>query len=518
MDTPQYEVKRVRQDETVADVSYEMPIIEAVDELAVMPKFDATAVKIDEPKLQGMSSPKRVVAPQNKVKDTIEEDSNKPQNSSFIKKIGKWLSGLFQAEEEIPEVKVAEPKAKPTRNTNPRNKKRQGPNTRKNNNRRDETSADDKTPSKNVKGNKSAQTSKNQKPTSQTKPVSDKPKEEKVAEKRQRRDTRKKVRTSPKRKAEKEIITTSVDVIEAETKPEIVEVEIKEQVQGNEEQNTREERPRNRRSPRHLRSQGQRRKKPESNPDIKPMYDEQNEVTTDPVKTRYPNPKEIAETEAAETSVNEVVIAETVEVAEVQTLNTEIAEKPIVNKINVVEEPVVEINTEERTEVQPDLPLELPNADAAENDVLPDSVDETTVQDQNQSSLVEEKTDQNNVEQSNNDIQKADVTTEDSDVNVNVEVTAKEASSEVEVVETSVAEKVEPVKAVKPKPIKKVLKQTTAKGKASSPMTKPITVNTVNELPTESFSVEQRSTVSSSGKQAMVANASNHASATATKP
>ena len=49
MDTPQYEVLRVKNDETVVEASYELPVKEAELEEAKMPKFDKSAAKRDEP-------------------------------------------------------------------------------------------------------------------------------------------------------------------------------------------------------------------------------------------------------------------------------------------------------------------------------------------------------------------------------------------------------------------------------------------------------------------------------------
>ena len=72
MDTPQYEVLRVKNDETIAEASYDISIKEAEIEEAKMPKFDKEAIKRDAPLIQamgqGMTAPN--VAPANETAKT----------------------------------------------------------------------------------------------------------------------------------------------------------------------------------------------------------------------------------------------------------------------------------------------------------------------------------------------------------------------------------------------------------------------------------------------------------------
>ncbi len=104
MDSPQYEVLRVRKDESVAEASYDIAITEAKVEEAVMPKFDVDAVKRDEPALQGMSAPKNG-APQAKQKPNtapVKVEEKQPSESLFAG-IVKWFKALFAEEVKVEE-------------------------------------------------------------------------------------------------------------------------------------------------------------------------------------------------------------------------------------------------------------------------------------------------------------------------------------------------------------------------------------------------------------------------------
>ena len=112
MDTPQYEVLRVKNDETVEEASYELPVKQAELEEAKMPKFDKASAKRDEPLIQGMTAPSR--APRSESSAVAVDKTplaNKEKPSGFFA----WLKSLFVAEEVIEEVKEVAPSQKPRR-------------------------------------------------------------------------------------------------------------------------------------------------------------------------------------------------------------------------------------------------------------------------------------------------------------------------------------------------------------------------------------------------------------------
>jgi len=288
MDTPQYEVLRVKNDETTAEASYEISIKKAELEEAKMPKFDKEIAKPDEPVIQamgqGMTAP-NVVKAEDTVVATKAEKVEKP--TGFFA----WLKGLFSPEEVVAEpTPEVVPESKPKRQDNRPQRGRQGQRRNNSRNNRNGNRNDDRTKNKNTKTdnvatntrddakkpqNKSKSQPQNRKPEhDRNKPVKD----EVVKERRQRRSNRKKVRANnPEKVNTEQAIATQKTNKKASTN------EIKataEQVKASENTNTevnspelntstdvtREERPRNRRSPRHLRSNGQRRrreKKPE---------------------------------------------------------------------------------------------------------------------------------------------------------------------------------------------------------------------------------------------------------------
>jgi ribonuclease E len=197
MDTPQYEVVRVKTDETTLEASYELPVKQAELEEAKMPKFDKTVAKRDEPVIQGMSAPKRIAQVESKPNNTTQKVSSKKQSTGFFT----WLKSLFtteQAEEQIKETSPQKPHRSQGRRDNQTGKRR---NNRGNNrNRNDDItknnvstkqheSKNDRTKSNNNQ-NKSKQQSRKPELTDKDKVV----KQQQIAVKRQRRTNRKKVR------------------------------------------------------------------------------------------------------------------------------------------------------------------------------------------------------------------------------------------------------------------------------------------------------------------------------------
>ncbi len=335
MDTPQYEVIRVRKDETIAEASYDIPVNEGVSEEAVMPKFEQEPVKKDEPVLQGMSAPKKapIQAKPSNVKS--QKSEKQPESKGLIASIISFFGGLFK--EEVKEEKPAQRqnnkgrKPQERRQNRSRNAQRKG---NRNDNREDKR-GDKSAVSKDVKEERTSKQSR--KPQTERQP---KPKEEKVAEKRQRRKVRKKVRvtedaakqTDTAQQASKQVDVkvqpTSKKAEPANVATPEVSVESNGEIvasdaitaQTNESKAKNESRQRNRRSPRHLRSHGQRRRSQEDASNEKAKDDSQavekananeevhGEITIDPVEARYPAADNVdAVQQSSTTTANEKV-------------------------------------------------------------------------------------------------------------------------------------------------------------------------------------------------------------------
>jgi len=363
MDTPQYEVLRVKNDETVANASYDISIKEAELEEAKMPKFDKEAAKRDEPLIQamgqGMAAPKVAPVSESTSATALKQPApTKGNPTGFFA----WLKGLFTSEEVVKEEKAPESKPKHQDNRG-QQRGRQGQrrgNTRNNRggNRNDERK-NERTNDRNAKTgdkNRNARVDRDDanKQTPKTKgqnrkPVHDKNKpvkEEVVTERRQRRTNRKKVRVTKTKVEQEAVIHASTgDTI---NKPEITaksansEVVSTDPVVNDSEQEAtldnkanKEERSRNRRSPRHLRSNGQRRRRDKKPEDVVQdssvnVAEEHNEA----IEARYPETENL-ETENSVTEVTEVTAKE------VETNKA----KPVVS------EPITS------AEIQQDLPL-----------------------------------------------------------------------------------------------------------------------------------------------------------------
>jgi ribonuclease E len=206
MDTPQYEVLRVRTDESVEEASYEKTITEAAVEEAVMTKYDKQASKKDEPALQGMSSPKQAApTPVSKpaVPVTIEKES-----AGLFDGLIKWAKTLFATEEVAP--KVVEPVKKPENSSADRRpqrgrqgQRRNNRNDNRNTNRNDKRNEPRNEVHSEVKANinEKNETINDNQDNKQNRPPrkpqverNTKPKEDKVTVRRQRRNNRNKVR------------------------------------------------------------------------------------------------------------------------------------------------------------------------------------------------------------------------------------------------------------------------------------------------------------------------------------
>ncbi|TMP39050.1 ribonuclease E, partial [Pseudoalteromonas rubra] len=332
METPHYDVVRLRKDDVPESVSYEQVVTPEV-EVAAAP-IAAPIVK-EEPVLKGVAMPTAPAPAPQPAEATKQPQSQKKvaEEAGLLSRIGKWLKGLFGSEEEQKEEE--QPKQQPrqrqdNRRRNQQRRKNRNRNDRRNDERNDNRKAEQDTSdtksrkdeqsdnqersegrnkrrrqnqrrrNDSDKAKQSSEQSAEQKQDNAEQANQDKP----VKPRRQRRNLKKKVRVEgesnnaqttevsadvqpevtdiPVQKPEQEqAVTTNVA---KEAAPQKVEAkvqhasetpaeEVAEQTQHNqkveessEEDKEQREQPRtrSRRSPRHLRAAGQKRKRNES--------------------------------------------------------------------------------------------------------------------------------------------------------------------------------------------------------------------------------------------------------------
>ncbi|MBO9490765.1 ribonuclease E [Endozoicomonas sp. G2_1] len=550
MDSPQYEVVRVRRDETVAEASYEMPIQEAKVEEAVMPKFNAEAVKRDEPALQGMTAPKR--AP--KVEPKAEPVKEQSKEKGLMAKIGAWFSGLFNNE---PEVEQVPEKPKRARNDNRRKPRKPRQNQRRNQRPKGDENKVEERENRGNQANRN-QANKTKKPNrnkTDKERNQQQPKEEKVAERRQRRNNRKKVRVAEQDSA----VTQTDQSVATETARKPVANEHKNSERKNTEakkakanntsqqaqveesveqaqnsannqprpdksENGKEERSRNRRSPRHLRSHGQKRRKQHNNADAST---EENQVvqeqpaTEDPIEARYPeaSPEETSAVKAPESTVETVS-------QDSDALNQEakaLAEQALKQELNALDTTDAESINETREEQQ-NLPLEetatvaaADTTEVVEQSTVADSVQQNDV-DENQQTF--EFTEQEQAQDNESTSEQAETT----DVVAEVEQTTEPQSNveSLETTELAAPEVSEPVTATEQDSEQSseqvaVFAKPSYSARATSPMAKPETTNHLGEIPTDFLANADRIAYQASGRAAIVADVQSKSSSEATK-
>jgi len=555
MDTPQYEVIRVRTDETVAEASYDMAITTAEVEQAVMPKYDTDAIKPDEPALQGMSSPTR-----KEPKVTIEtkkvQTPKKVQKKSTSGILG-WLKSLFSDNVE------AKPKAPTSTERSTNNREQQNRRPRKNQQRRptrnkrpsdiDEQKTNESSNLKarepndrNNKDNKKP----NRKPDNET--AKQQPKEQKVAERRQRRSKRKNVRMQKNDEGQLEqqndlpvqnlSIDKSINSQANNSTTKTVETVESNVVVNIDETKEREDRPRNRRSPRHLRSHGQRRRRQETQNDesvstnVEQISTESTNIAEDPIEVRYPHNEVNNETSIDENESGQISMPITATDSENKTVVSEPAieeaavldEAPSVEFESTVEvsatEDNVQVNSSESTEVQQTLPFdEQVESEVDKVQAKVDSSAKTTVEtpvetssEVNDEAILD--TSSTDTEDKTKNVVLKDIAEQDT---VNQKVESKDTEATSNALETPPTEAEEtPVETQakrksKPRVKKPVSKK--VKGKSSAPMTKPETIASSGEIPTEAFHNNDRNNVVNSGRTAMVADAISKSSAGPTK-
>ncbi|MGS0535948.1 ribonuclease E [Pseudoalteromonas sp. SaAl2] len=327
METPHYEVMRLRKDETLETVSYDQ-VVAPEPEVFETSKTPAVAVR-EEPRLKGVVMPS-TPAPQAAEKPAPALQAAAPQATEqvgLLASIGNWFKSLFadSSEKQEPEKKEQTNKSN-TRNN--RNRNNEGDNRRRNNQRRRNNNSRNKPqnernerPTEEVTAVDSSNTEqkenrnenrnkrrrnpnsrkRNENRTDDKKPATDvkesvenkdtnvEKTEHKPKARRQRRNIRKKVRVQndestavdstteqPVKAAEQKPEAKSVvDTKQAETQPNVSKDKAPEAPKSEPVQNAAPEqdasadeeqgqtRTRSRRSPRHLRAAGQRRRRPE---------------------------------------------------------------------------------------------------------------------------------------------------------------------------------------------------------------------------------------------------------------
>ena len=535
MSTPQYEVVRMRADESIVEASYDVSIKQAQVEEAVMPKFDPQANKRVEPIIQGMSAPTKA-APASGEK-AVQVTKSLASKSVFTT-IAQWLKSLFAQEEVKEEIKPAV-KPSPRRQQDNRNRNRKPRQQQSNRPVQGKKAEDNNSPidGRNDVRNETQndnRTDKLKKPVAKIESKPQQPKEEKVTVRRQRRNNRKKVRLTDSRTAANiEEVKSSTQAVETAntSDKETVTVETTENVDVSESEQTKgsqEDRTKNRRSPRHLRSRRR------NNNDNDKQTTEANNNTAvdaieDPIEVRYPE-------KAVEVSKQEVSLTENESQAVQQSLHLEeVVAKPV--EVEAKTEPVVTepVAVEAKTEavVTEPVAVEAKTEAVVTEPVAVEAKTEAVV---TEPVAVEAKTEAVITEPVEVEAKTEAVITEPVEVEAKteaviaepVEVEAKteavitepvEIEAKTEAVVTEPVEKPKKVKKTgKPKVVNgkvKVRKTDELKqmGRASAAMTKTETISIINELPKEFIASEDRNSCAISGKTAITADVSNRSSA-----
>ena len=314
METPQYSVARRRPDDAVQEMSYNLPLIEQAENIT--DKTIAPAMAKEQPALQSLIAPE-----QKKTAPAAAAAASKSE--SLLDKVSKWISGLFKAEEKVVPKKTTHTRNQGTnqrqnRNTRPdRNKrnnknfdrKEQGEQSANRNERPDRNDRNDRSDRKPRNDNRNkprrdekpveatqdaAMVAKTNAPAPAPAPAK---KKEQVAERRKRRDTRRSVRVDADNEEQNKVVavaqetqtaiveqpekvvqsdavvasevsaeqktveTTPVDIsveTAAESATVTTDAEAVSETNSDEESTTR---TRSRRSPRHIRAAGQKRRK-----------------------------------------------------------------------------------------------------------------------------------------------------------------------------------------------------------------------------------------------------------------
>ena len=443
LDTPHYEVIRLKKDETIETVSFDQ--VQA-PEVSVTPVVHAEKAVKEQPVLQGVVVPSEP-APVQKVQ----------KEEGLFTKIANWFGKLFSSEE--PEK--PEPKRNNRRNNQRNDKRRRNqrkPNNRakQNANEKPEQQRDDKKATKepNNRRRRNTRNAKNEAQQADTVSSNEKQQQPKVKERRQRRNMRKKVRVEkqvdnaateleqqtpvvestttveakakpvkaekakPARKPKKdqvkpkaeevshvveETISTETQdapvlnetVVEAEVKPVAeaptpVETSNDENQQDDSQEQEKETRTRSRRSPRHLRAAGQRRKKPSEqkselqletteSPGFVPVADQAMADSQDETQSITQESSAAAETASVVESVEAVSEPETVK-AEVMSAESTSTDAPTIVETPATESKAVTETVEAKTQGVDNEPSENTLESASSSETTNTTTDEVIVE------------------------------------------------------------------------------------------------------------------------------------------
>ncbi|KMT64763.1 ribonuclease E [Catenovulum maritimum] len=541
MQTPNYEVSRIKIDETSDELSYKLITKPEQDVVIPMSPSIKAPEKKEEPALKGFGSP--VAAPVQPTATAPQKAEVKNAEPSLFSRIAAFFKSLLAPEvkEEVKE-KPAAPKPTQSNNRNRSNQKRNNRNRRNND------------------SNKSEKNEKFDKPRKQqsNKPQSDKS-ENKVQERRARRTQRKKVRVDSnnadtannsqtkvtnntkveakaveskpnkaqtkkpsakvvekakeekvqeqKPQAQEQVLEQVVDQVKTQApaaeKPEVVKVEQAEPAFiPNDESETQRPANKQRRGTRHLRASTQRRRRQnqsegqdgENKADYSAYYKnndvqqnelelevmQQAELSEDPVESRYPHENAKAETQTStQTSQTEETVSEPV-------AETPVEATEVTSTAEATETPEANTTATEANETQQSLPLDdLETPAVAQNQEVAAAEIAGTEQAETENVTPEvaapEATEVKTVEAP---VQKAEQAEETQEV-----VAEKVEAAKVETQQTE--EQAATVTAVR-----------SFKGHAFSPMsqTKPLAIDTSRELVIKALPDDVRAKLSTSGK------------------
>ncbi|GAA6183283.1 ribonuclease E [Aliiglaciecola sp. NS0011-25] len=516
LQTPHYHVARRRPDDTVTEASYNIELMETQSSEVDNPTQEIKPK--EQPVLQGLAAPQQAPV------------TAKAEEPTLIAKVSKWLSGLFESE---PETTTKKPSTntqnkRPQRNSRSRNE-RSGNRKPKASDRKDKSDRNDKPQAekrdqkpkqRRDNRNKSQEAKTNdaakENVTSQNQPER---KNEKVAERRKRRDTRRNVRgektenekavaqpqaetaknTQPKVKVEDVKNDELINSTQAEANNSVVD----ESVNTETKDEGQTERSRSRRSPRHIRAAGQKRRKEgagveetnETDNAEKPVVDvAQDELKFESHDTPSEQPNDASETTKAEKpkakprtrrrpkKVEESNAESTApEQNKDETSNQDVAEAKAETATEQAKEPVKAAKPVKEKAAQPEqveIQLDADNSDAP-------------------------------VQQAKEKVEEAAPAPTETIAPIKVDAEQQQ--------ETPKPTKVEEV-ASKPKPAKKP-KVTVTKAPVSHPMAKPKAIDTdFNEIEIKALAADKRAGLKVSGKTASMANTANSSAAAATKP
>jgi len=388
METPHFEVIRHRNDVELATNSYEM-VKETNSENNYESRLLKTEISKNEPILKGMSAPIQantptaieqpaIVAttPQAPVQTPVVTAPPVAASETLFKKFSTFVKGLFASEpvEVKPEV-VEEPAPKPSQNRNrnrSRNRSRNQQRSRGTSQVREDVSSENsetaeqamKSEVQTSKPKRQRNKPKAEQQTAEVAPVAQVAQEEQVAQRRQRRNLRRKVRTNnsatndTSQEATKETAVFNSNEQELNNEQQVTEISAEQSSIDASNEQQQKNRRRNRRSPRHLRSSGQRRQRQERNSD----------EPTAAVEARYP----VTEVEAT-AEVAAPVLEATAEVAAPVLEATAEVAAPVLEATAEVATPEVEAAVEVATpDVEATVEVATPDVEAAVEVATPD--------------------------------------------------------------------------------------------------------------------------------------------------